>query len=119
LENPLIIALVVTSIGMLMLFLSLAFLYGLMVLMTRLIKARPEATAEGPRGAGAEEQGGRVIGEQRAMRQRAAVIAVALARAEMELSPVCPPDAEAGSSPWQQYHRHRLLSLNLRKRITQ
>jgi hypothetical protein len=128
-DNPLVISLVVTGIGMLMLFLALAVLYGLMYLMTWMTNIRapieewPEAGAaeQGGRGAGeqrgrgAGEQRGRGAGEQRSkgagdqreMRRRAAVIAVALARAELALgssgSP-CPsgsPGAEETTSPWR------------------
>lgn len=108
-DNPLIISLVVTGIGMLMLFLALTLLYGLMYLMMAFIKDRAVA--------GAEERRSKEAGEWAAMRRRAAVIAVALARAEQELS-ASPPEAEAGLSPWRQYHHHRLLSLTLRKRMT-
>ena len=110
-DDPIIIALVVSGIGMLMLFLALAFLYGLMVLMTRitsiqaLSKDRPEA----------EEAGSR--------KQRAAVIAVALARAEQEriVPPSVPPSGgeERGGgavSPWWALHHQRQLALHLRTR---
>ncbi len=104
-DNPIAISLIVAGIGMLVLFLALAFLYGLMVLMTALIKDRPEA--------GAEEQRSR----EAEVKRRAAAIGVALARAELELSSVGPSAAESesetGASPWQQYHRHRLLNLHL------
>ena len=61
-DDPIIVALVVSGIGMLMLFLALAFLYGLMVLMTRitsiqaLSKDRPEAEEAG---SGKQEAGSR------------------------------------------------------------
>jgi len=45
-DNPVNISLVVSGIGMLMLFLALAFLYGLMYLMTALVKDRPGVEAE-------------------------------------------------------------------------
>jgi len=94
---------------MLMLFLALAFLYGLMLLMTALIKDRPGAGVE-KQAAGNKEQ--RTEDEKR----RAAVIAVALARAGQELDMIGLPEAGEGLSPWQQYHRHRLLSAKLRTR---
>ena len=106
-DNPLVISLVVTGIGMLMLFLALAALYGLMYAMTAVIKDRPEAGAgeQGSRGAGG--QGGRGAEEERVMRRRAAAIAVALARAERELGssgspcPIGAPRAEQAASPWR------------------
>jgi Na+-transporting methylmalonyl-CoA/oxaloacetate decarboxylase gamma subunit len=120
-EDPLVISLVVTGIGMLMLFLALAVLYGLMYLMTALIKDRPEM-GEREQGAGGERQGaGRIKQDTRSgepeaggERRRAAVIGVALARAELELSQAVAPEVEAGPSAWQQYHRQRVLDLNLR-----
>jgi Na+-transporting methylmalonyl-CoA/oxaloacetate decarboxylase gamma subunit len=113
-ENPLVISLVVTGIGMLMLFFALAVLYGLMYLMTTLIKDRPEA-GEAEQEATGEKQGTR-SGEPEAGdgRRRAAVIGVALARAELELSQAVAPEVQAGPSAWQQYHRQRVLDLNLR-----
>ena len=41
-DDPVVVSLVVSGIGMLVLFLALAFLYGLMYLMTTFIKDRPE-----------------------------------------------------------------------------
>ena len=109
-DNPIVISLVVSGIGMLMLFLALALLYGLMYLMTALVKDRPEGEAEGQGGREAEGQKDRGARKQTAMRQRVAVIGVALARAELELCSAGLPEIEARPSPWQQYHRHRLLN---------
>jgi biopolymer transport protein ExbB/TolQ len=140
-DNPLVISLVVTGIGMLMLFLALAILYGLMYLMTRMtniravVKDRPEAGAaeEGSRGAGeqgsrgaeeqrskrAEEQRSKRAEEERVMRRRAAAIAVALARAERELGHIGTPGAEETTaspwrvSAWRALHHQRQLTRNL------
>jgi len=43
-ENPLVISLIVSGIGMLMLFLALAFLYVLMYLMTTFLNDRQPET---------------------------------------------------------------------------
>ena len=118
-DDLLAISLVVTGIGMLMLFLALAFLYGLMVLMTRmpyiraLIRQRPEAEVE--QEAGSKKQ------EVRSRKRRAAAIAVALARAEGELSTVGPSGAEEAASSWhvsrwRALHHQRQLTLSLRAR---
>ena len=122
-DDPLTISLVVTGIGMLMLFLALAVLYGLMVLMTRmtdirgLIKERPEAETgeQGNKGAGSRKQ------EARDGKRRAAVIGVALACAERELSEAGAPKAEAAASswrvsPWRALHHQRQLTPSLRTR---
>jgi Na+-transporting methylmalonyl-CoA/oxaloacetate decarboxylase gamma subunit len=119
-ENPLTISLVVTGVGMLMLFLALSLLYGLMVLMTRvtdvraLFERRPEAGGQGSKGA--EEQGSKKQ-EARDRRRRAAMIGVALARAEGELSTGGAPEAAAVASSrpvsaWRTLHHQRQLTLN-------
>ncbi|MBE9472649.1 MAG: hypothetical protein IMY75_11145, partial [Chloroflexi bacterium] len=60
-DNPVTISLVVSGVGMLMLFLALTLLCGLMYLMTALIKDRPEAGIgeQGSRGAEEQEAGSR------------------------------------------------------------
>jgi len=109
-DNPLTTALVVSGIGLLMLFAALAFLYGLIYAMTAIIKDRPDVEKkESAPAAGADR------GTARAKR-RVAVVAVALARAELESSQASSPEAEVGISPWGQYHRYRLLGLTRRAR---
>ena len=116
-DNPIIISLVVSGIGMLMLFLALVFLYGLMYLMTTLIKDRPEAGAGERDKVGVWEAPPNRVGteEQGAMRRRAAVIAVALARAEQEqvIPPAVPPmGGEGAVNCWRALHHQRQLTLN-------
>ncbi len=100
-DSPIIISLVVSGIGMLTLFLALTLLCGLMYLMTALIQDRP--------GAGTGEQ------EAGSGKQQAAVIAVALARAERELSTIGAPGApgEETVSAWRALHHQRKLTLNM------
>jgi Na+-transporting methylmalonyl-CoA/oxaloacetate decarboxylase gamma subunit len=129
-DNPLVISLAVTGIGMLMLFLALAALCGLMYLMTWMTNIRapieewPEAGAGEQGRRGAEEQKGKGAEAERVMRRKAAAIAVALARAERELGPSgspCPigaPGAEESASPqhvsaWRALHHQRQLTRNL------
>ncbi|MBL7063596.1 MAG: hypothetical protein ISS49_05225 [Anaerolineae bacterium] len=123
-DNPIVISLVVSGIGMLMLFLALVFLYGLMYLMTALIKDRPGVEEKGSMGEGV--CGSMGADKQRAMRWRAAVIGVALARVEQER--VVPPSVpsiggeEGGGgvvSAWRVLHHQRQLTLNLRTRRVQ
>jgi Na+-transporting methylmalonyl-CoA/oxaloacetate decarboxylase gamma subunit len=109
-DNPLTIALAVSGVGLLILFAALAFLYVLIYAMTALIKDRPDTKQEEP--VLTVETDGRTARFAR----RAAVIGVALARAKLESRPIGPLPAEAGSRPWGQYHRRRLLSLNRRTR---
>ena len=98
-DSPIIISLVVSGIGMLTLFLALALLCGLMYLMTALIQDRP--------GAGTGEQ------EAGSGKQQAAVIAVALARVERELSTISTPGAKERVSAWRALHHQRKLTLNM------
>jgi Na+-transporting methylmalonyl-CoA/oxaloacetate decarboxylase gamma subunit len=122
-DNPLVISLAVTGVGMLMLFLALAVLYGLMYLMTWMTNIRapieewPEGGAEGQRSRGAEEQGSKGAEAERVMRRKAAAIAVALARAELELDSMGTPGAEEDAgpwrvSPWRALHHQRQLTRN-------
>lgn len=111
--NPLVIS----GIGMLLLFLALGLLYGLMVLMTGLIKDRPPAEeAEcNEQEAGDSQQGVELE------RRRVAAIAVSLARAEQELSPigtlaVGEPTTSRHGSPWWAFHHQRQLALVPRTR---
>ena len=106
-DNPLTTALVVSGIGLLLLFAALAFLYGLIYAMTAFIKDRPDVEEEGSAPAAGADRGA-----ARAKR-RAAVVAVALARAQLQSSPAGSPEAEIGIGPWGQYHRHRQLGLTL------
>ncbi|HSD85223.1 MAG TPA: hypothetical protein VLG46_15275, partial [Anaerolineae bacterium] len=104
-DSLLTLSLAISGIGLLILFAALAFLYGLMYAMTALIKDRPSAQWEEPVPI--------VRTDERTARyaRRAALIAVALARAELESRSVSSLPAEADSRAWGQYHRRRLLSL--------
>jgi len=109
-DNPLMTALTVSGIGLLMLFAALAFLYGLMYAMTVILRDRPDVKEEeSASAAGADTQAARAM-------RRVAMVAVALARAELESGPASSPKAEVGISPWGQYHRHRLLGMDPRAR---
>ena len=105
-DNPITISLVVSGVGMLILFLALAFLYGLIMLMTALIKDQPinQPTSQ---------QTNKPTNQPTNHLRQAAVIAVALARAELDS--VSLPEAEVVPSPWQQYHHDRLLNLPTRR----
>jgi Na+-transporting methylmalonyl-CoA/oxaloacetate decarboxylase gamma subunit len=112
LENLFVVSLVVSGLGMLLLFIALAILYGLMYLMTILLR---DPTAA-PVHAGPEDQ--RVPGGKEAT-YRAAVIAVALARARQEPSPVDVPATGEGTgadtrrlgvSAWWAFHHDRQLT---------
>jgi Na+-transporting methylmalonyl-CoA/oxaloacetate decarboxylase gamma subunit len=102
-EDPLTTSLIVTGIGMLILFVAMALLYGLIVGMTTLIKdggeedvAHPQGTVE-PTGA-------------EGARNTVAAIAVALARAELERQSHALRPPGPAESPWRQVHHQRLLN---------
>ena len=118
-DNPLAISLIVTGIGMAMLFLAVALLYGLMVLMTEVIREREGREGkEGKEGReGGEGKEGREGGEEGA-RWRAAAIGVALARAEHELAATGLPGPAGTPSAWRVLHQQRQLTLSLRPRRT-
>lgn len=114
--NPLLVSWVVSGIGMLMLFVALAVLYGLIYLMTAVIRDKPGPAAPPAQirglGAAVEEH------KDRHRKQQAAAIAVALARAELQSSPASAPGpAEApGASPWRAFHQQRFLTQPQRMR---
>lgn len=121
-DNPLVVSLIVTGIGMAMLFLALAILYGLMVLMTGVIRDRgagssDQGSGSSDQGLGSREQGerGEAAGGERA-RWRAGVIGVALARAEQELDAGGLPGPAGTASAWRALHQQRQLTLSLRPR---
>ena len=116
-ENSLATALVITAIGMTLLFLSLVLFYGIIALLTAATRER----ARKPHGAAvAVEELGNAL-DSRAL--QAAAIAVALARAEAEQSRDAFSDVPAlGSSGhdvtpwWSMYHQHRLAEKNRPRR---
>jgi Na+-transporting methylmalonyl-CoA/oxaloacetate decarboxylase gamma subunit len=122
LDDPLVISLVVSGIGMLLLFLALALLYGLMYLMTAVLR-EPGVQEAGDRrqearGRGQEVEGGR--GEAGGRKWRAAVIGVALARAGLEAGGIGGPGAEEVGghrrvSGWRAFHQRRQLTSGVRR----
>ena len=114
-DDPVVVSLVVSGIGMLVLFLALAFLYGLMYLMTMFIKDRPELEMgkQGSEKAGGRKQeaggGAQKPGSEK---WRMAAIGVALARAELEMSGFDASDLEATPRGWRTLHHRRQLTLN-------
>ena len=111
-ENLFVVSLVVSGLGMLLLFIALAILYGLMYLMTAVLRDRTAAPGQ------AEPEGQRVAGGEEAA-DRATVIGVALARARQEQSPVGVPAMGEGTgadaqrlevSAWWALHHDRQLT---------
>lgn len=102
-KDTLSTSLIVSGIGMLMLFLAMVLLYGLMYGMTALLRDRESAESAG-------STAGSVPQRAENGKQKAAAIALALARAELEAHPLVPSEGRTESSPWRQYHHHRSLS---------
>lgn len=103
-SNSLVTALAITAIGMTLLFLSLAFFYGLLTLMASAIPDR--RPAKDPVGA---PEAAVPVDDEAPL--RAAAIAVAMARAEAErLSISGGPTREPpfpDRSPWWAFHHQR------------
>jgi hypothetical protein len=100
-DTPLVIALVVSGIGMLLLFVALALLCGFMYVMTWVTSIRLSAVdqSDGPGDEKAKDK-----------KRRVALIAVSLARAEQELAGT--PKTGETSTPWRALHHQRQLTLN-------
>lgn len=110
-DNSLAIALGITVIGMTLLFLALFFFYGLMWLITAVIKDPASTRVE----ADAKESG---RGEDEALLQ-AAAIAVTLARAQAEQGAAMVGTEATGSqpvSPWWVMHHQREMVPSSQKR---
>jgi hypothetical protein len=118
LDNSLLAALIISVVGMTLLFLFLVFFYGLLALLAAVLKDRPSSTTE--QAARNEETGdGKGLDGQEDAVLRAALVAVALARAEAEeyASPGVMADSEkaAGDSPvsaWWSLHHQRQITTN-------
>ena len=108
-DNPVGIVLIISAIGMSLLFLSLVLFYGIISLLTAATRERSAASAG--RATGAEAQGD--VPTDRAL--RAALVAIALARAEAEGhagragGSVSPTSGDHDLTPWWSlHHQHRL-----------
>lgn len=112
-DDTLLSALLITAIGMSLLFLTLAFFYGLLWLLTTVAQGRPVANrqARGP-------APGPELGKEAAL--EAAAIAVALARARAvrrAVPPVSPTDITTADPWWTLHHQRRLtISPGTRRR---
>ena len=115
-DDTLVSALLITAIGMTLLFLTLVFFYGLLSLLTATIRDRPagsDADLEPVRGAGLAE----------GAKLEAAAVAIALARSQATqraVVPVAPGQEPAARGPdrwWSLHHQRRLThSPDMRRR---
>ncbi len=106
-DDTLLSALLITAIGMSLLFLVLAFFYGLLWLLTAVAQGRPAANLQARSPAPGPEP-------EKEATLEAAAIAVALARARAIRRagpPVSPADITT-ADPWWSLHHQRQLTLN-------
>jgi Na+-transporting methylmalonyl-CoA/oxaloacetate decarboxylase gamma subunit len=118
LENSLVTTLVITAIGMSLLFLSLVLFHGIISLLTAVTRER--AATPSREGDGAVQQKG--AWEERAL--QAAAIAIALARAESLGGPGRAYDSGSLASGdrevtlwWSLHHQHRLAETGKARRL--
>lgn len=114
-EDTLPVALGITAIGMTLLFLALGLIYGLLALLTAVVRD-PSAAVEPADVAAAVGTAAAASNGRGAARQRAAVAAVALARAEAEAGPVevvsgsDRGDVASAGGWWALHHGRRLAA---------
>jgi hypothetical protein len=110
-ENILGTSLVVVSVGIVVLLAVLSLLAGIVYILTLTVKDKPETTVVpvvSPVETGAETGSLQKI--------QAALIGVALARAEAESTFAIPSDISVETSSWRQFHRSRRLNQSLKSR---
>lgn len=111
-DDPIVVALTISAVGLSLLFVALLLLYGLMMALTAVARDRvpkPGLPEPGPPAPGSAD-------DDRVRRAQVAVIAVALARAELEQGAVPLSEPTRGWSPWRAFHAHRLLGRREGKR---
>lgn len=116
-DNSLLTALVISVVGMTLLFLSLVVFYGLLALLAAVVKDPSPPTEQA---AGREATGdGKGVGGQEDAVLRAAAVAIALARAEAEkgsgpAAVVASEEAAADQpvSAWWSLHHQRQITAN-------
>jgi Na+-transporting methylmalonyl-CoA/oxaloacetate decarboxylase gamma subunit len=110
-ENMLQTSLVIVSVGIVVLLAVLSLLAGIVYLLTLTVKDKPADVAEVVEIATepAVEMG-------QSQKVRAALIGVALARAEAEMALSAAPEISVETNSWRQFHRSRRLSQSLKPR---
>jgi Na+-transporting methylmalonyl-CoA/oxaloacetate decarboxylase gamma subunit len=108
-DDPLIVALAITLVGMVLLFLALAFFYGLLSFIASALHEK-EPPAPAPLAVDEAAQDQPAAAED--LMLQAAAIAVALARAEGDdgLAPVAAGPAGRALSPWWLLHQGRRMA---------
>jgi hypothetical protein len=118
LDDSLLTALIISVVGMTLLFLALVFFYGLLALLAAVFKDRPSTSTKQAAGKEGTGDGQGLDGQEVAM-LRAAVVAVTLARAEAEeySGPGAVADSEDSAadlpvSAWWSLHHQRQVITN-------
>ena len=115
-DSPMISALLVTVIGMVVVFVAMALFYVSMHILTGVTRDKDKRGGEADSGSISEDTSDR---SGRALdRLRTAAIAVALARATSNVEPEEPAELTSQNTPWGDFHRHRQLWLSGRGRIS-
>lgn len=116
-NNSLLTALIISAIGMTLLFLSLVLFYGLLTLLAALVKDSPSSVTRQTAKSVGIADGEAKDGQKEAL-IRAAAVAIALARAEAEEGSslgamVIPADVAADQpvSAWWSLHHQRQVNL--------
>lgn len=117
-DNSLLTALIISVIGMTLLFLSLILFYGLLLLLAAIFRDKPSTLPQQAVGGEDAGDGGGGGGPEDA-RIQAAIVAVALARAEAEAATlpavVVAPEgvaADQSVSAWWSLHHQRQITTN-------
>lgn len=106
-DNPLTVSVVVTLIGMAVVFLAMALIYASMQLLTALAKDRGQPTSAPPQ-ATTDYREDRRASDMDRLRIAAITVAVARARSMAEMGSNSRP-AGSSTTPWGDYYRHRQL----------
>lgn len=102
-------SLLVTGVGMAVVFVAMALFYGSMELLAAVFRPRPRDR---------KVPGAQPLSEDSSSpRLRAAAVAIVLARARQSSKKAWPSTSPQPSSPWGEYHRQRQLGPGRRGRI--
>ncbi len=110
--------LLITAIGMGLVFAVIIFLWGLMALLVRLTSKKADLPEETPAPEKTDEPlvpQMQLVERQRRAAAAAAAVAMALAARSAAGSPSIPADLSGGLSPWQSVNRSRQLQNKIRR----
>jgi Na+-transporting methylmalonyl-CoA/oxaloacetate decarboxylase gamma subunit len=115
-DNPLTVSLLVTLIGMAVVFLAMALIYGSMQLLAAVAKDQKEEQGVLIPPAPVDESGGQAVPSLSCL--RAAAVAVALARARgAGIQGATSSESDSETTPWGEFYRRRHLGSRGRGRM--